>query len=92
MIAQNNRNKILSNIVLLDFFPGCLEKLKNGKKRNFLPQKWPKNRKFSKNSRKFFLVGIDSEWFKTYFKMKISILKIFPVEIFFWYIAVFSKN
>ena len=34
-------------------------------------QKWPKNRK---NFEKFFLVGINLELFKTYFKTKISIL------------------
>ena len=45
MIAQNDRNKILSNYLLLHFFPGCLEKLKNGKNVVFLPQKFPKNRK-----------------------------------------------
>ena len=28
------------------FFPSCLEKLKNGKKPDFLPQKCPKNRKY----------------------------------------------
>ena len=31
MIAQNDRKKILSNFYLLHIFPGCLEKLKNGK-------------------------------------------------------------
>ena len=42
---------------------------------------------------KFFLVGIDSEWSKTYFKTKISIWIIFfPLKFFFRDIAVFSKN
>ena len=41
MIAQNDHNKIRSNFVLLHFFPRCLEKLKNGKKRNFLTPKMP---------------------------------------------------
>ena len=38
MIAQYDRNIILINFVLLHFFPGGLEKLKNGKKRELLPQ------------------------------------------------------
>ena len=42
MITQNDRNKILRNFFLLHFFAGCLEKLENGKKRDFLPQKCPK--------------------------------------------------
>ena len=41
---------------------------------------WPKNRKFFE---KIFLVGIDLEWFKTYFKTTISILKIFSHWKFF---------
>ena len=49
----------------------------------------PKHRKFFEN---FFLVGTDLEWSKTRFKAKISILKIFPVENFFWDIAVFFRK
>ena len=30
MIAQNDRNKILSNFYFIHFFPGCLQKLNNG--------------------------------------------------------------
>ena len=44
----------------------------------------PKMPKKTKFFRKFFLVGIDLEWFKTYFKMKISILKIFSHWKFFF--------
>ena len=50
IIAQNDNNKILSNFVLLHFFPGCLEKLKNGKTHGFLPEKCPKNQKNLKSS------------------------------------------
>ena len=49
--------------------------------------------KKSKIFRKFFFIGIDLEWLKTYFKTKISILKIFSRwKFFFWDIAIFSKN
>ena len=48
--------------------------------------------KKSKIFRKNFLVGIDLEWSKTYFKTQISILKIFPVGNFFRDITVSSKN
>ena len=93
MIAQNDRDKILSNFVLLHFFPVGPEKLENGKNVIFYPKNDQKIENFRNFFEKFFLVGIDSEWFKTYFKMKISILKIFSSwKIFFWDIAVFSKN
>ena len=50
-------------------------------------KKWGlKSKKMAKTKifgRKFFLVGIDSEWSKTYFKMKISISKIFSHYNFF---------
>ena len=42
-------------------------------------------------SKKNFLVGIDLEWSKTYFRTKGAILKIFPVEIFFWDNRFFRK-
>jgi len=41
-------------------------------------------KKIERFSKKFFLIGIDLQWFKTYLKRKISILKIFhPVPNFF---------
>ena len=46
---------------------------------------------FRKFFEKFFLVGIDLEWSKTCFKTKISILKFFPIEIFFRDMAVSLK-
>ena len=42
--------------------------------------------------RKIFLVGTALEWFKIYFKTIISILKFFPMKIFFRDIAVFRTN
>ena len=40
-----------------------------------------------------FLVGIDSEWFETYFKTKISKSKIFSrVNFFSWDSVVFGQN
>ena len=50
MIAQNDRNEILSNYLLLHFFPGCLEKLKNGKKRDFYPKNAQKIEKSLKSA------------------------------------------
>ena len=50
MIAQNDRNKILSNYLLLHFFPGCLEKLKNGKNVIFYPKNAQKIEKFLKSA------------------------------------------
>ena len=44
MIAQNDRNKILHNF-LTTFFPGRLEKMKIGKKRDFSTPKMPKKSK-----------------------------------------------
>ena len=41
--------------------------------------------------RKNFLVGIDSELFKTYFKMKISTSNFFSLELFYEDIVVFLK-
>ena len=38
------------------------------------------------------LIKIDSEWYKTYFKMKISISKLLPLGRFSGDIANFSKN
>ena len=47
----------------------------------------------SKNFRQFFLVGIDSECFNTYFKMKISKSKIFNrVKFFSWDSVVFRQK
>ena len=57
----------------------------------FWAQKWSKMTKKSKKNENFF-VGIDLEWSKTCFKPKISILKIFPVEIFFLGHSRFSKK
>ena len=56
---------------------------KKFKKSIFWAQKWQKMSQKIEKFLKFFLVGIDLEWFKTCFKTKISILKIFPVENFF---------
>ena len=43
--------------------------------------------------RKIFLVGIDSEWFETYFKTKISKSKIFSrVKFFSWDFVFFGQN
>ena len=62
------------------------------KKLIFWAQKWRKMTKKSKNFQ-FFLVGIDLDWSKTWFKTKISSLKIFSVENYFFRdIAVFPKN
>ena len=92
MIAQNDHNEILINFLLLHFLPGELEKLENGKNVIFYPKNDQKIENFRNFFEKIFLVGIDSECFKTYFEMKISILKIFSSwKIFFWDIAVFWK-
>ena len=45
MVTQNDRNEILSNFNLLHFFPGCLEKSKNGKNVILYPKNAQKNRK-----------------------------------------------
>ena len=58
----------------------------------FWVQKWQKMTKKSKIFRKFFLVGIVLEWFKTCFTTKYRFWKFFPLKIFFWDIAVLSKN
>ena len=50
MIAQNDRNKILINFLLLHFLPGELEKLENGKNVIF----YPKNDQKIENFRKIF--------------------------------------
>ena len=59
MIAQNDRNKILSNYLFLHFFPGCLEKLKNGKNVIFYP----------KNAQK-----IEKIWNLSFFKLQTSMI------------------
>ena len=68
MIAQNDRNKILSNFVLLHFFPVGPKKLENGKNVIFYPKNDQKIEIFRNFFEKIFWVGIDSEWFKTYLK------------------------
>ena len=56
-------------------------------------QKWRKNDKVKKFWSKFFLVGIDSECFETYFKTKISKSKIFSrVKFFSWDFVFFGQN
>ena len=58
---------------------------------DFLVKKWPKMTKNSKIFEIFsiFLVGIDSEWSKIYFKTEISISKKIP--IMFWHSHFFEK-
>ena len=54
MIAQNDRNKILSNFVLLHFFPVGPEKLENGKNVIFYSQNDQKIENFRNFFEKFF--------------------------------------
>ena len=54
MIAQNDRNKILSNFVLLHFFPVGPEKLENGKNAFFTPKMTKKSKIFEIFSKIFF--------------------------------------
>ena len=59
---------------------------------------WPKRAKIVENWLsqkilvKIFFVGIDSEWFKTYSKPKISKSKIFPVQFFPGTLSSFWQN
>ena len=53
MIAQNDRNKILSQFYLVHLTPGCLEKNEKWQKRDFCPQKAQKIEKFSQKSKIF---------------------------------------
>ena len=50
MMAQNDCNKILNQFYFLQFFPGCQEKLKNGKNVIFNPKMAKKIENFLKSA------------------------------------------
>ena len=82
MIAQNDRNKILSKFVFLHFFPGCLEKLKNSKNVIFYPKNDQKIENFRNFFEKFFWSESIQNGSKRILKWKFRFWKFFPVEFF----------
>ena len=71
VIAQNDQNTIV--LIWVKNFQNFSPKIQ----KYFFAEQMEKGPKNSKKFQ-FFLFGIDSEWYKTYFKTKISSLKIFP--------------
>ena len=74
-IAQNDRNKILLALVKKKFKNFVLKNSKN----QFFGPRYDKKIENLKIFQKGLLIENDSEWSKTYFKMKISILKNLPL-------------
>ena len=90
MIAQNFRNEVLqtkvenlfSKQILIKIVKNVIFWTKNG-------GKWQSQKNLVE---KFFLVGIDSEGFKTYSKPKNLEDKFFPVTVFFLELSFFGQN